>query len=509
MTSEHSIRPGDVLAGKYRVERFLGEGGMGFVVAAQHLQLDERVALKFLHRNALENTDTVARFAREARAAAKIKSEHVARVTDVGQLEDGAPFIVMEYLEGTDLSAWLKQRGALAAVQAVDFVLQASEALAEAHGLGIIHRDLKPANLFCIQRADGRPLIKVLDFGISKMATEGAADMTRTSTMIGSPQYMSPEQMRSSKGVDTRTDIWSLGTILFELLAGCAPFRASTITELAIVVANEPPPSLRVLRPALPPGLEEQVLRSLEKDRARRFQTVGELAIALEPFGSADGRASVERVIATLHRAGLGAKDPARSTPSLSGAAASPRSERDDKSAPAAGDMVNTALDPARADDAVTSRPPAAEWGRTSSRRPHGPERASARRGAPWVVAAALALAVASAGLWFVRPGPKVVATEPAPSPGLPVALPSAVVVAATTVRAPKDTEHEAPAPAAADASVAPGTVEVDASVAPSAPSTVHARPPSHAAPREKPADCDPPYSVNAKGSRVFKKECL
>ena len=172
------VEPGQVLAGKYRIERVLGVGGMGVVVAAHHLQLDERVALKFLLPEALHNPEAVARFAREARAAVKIKSEHVARVSDVGQLENGAPYMVMEYLEGSDLSAWLHDRGALPFEQAVDFVLQAGEAIADAHALGIVHRDLKPANLFCVRRSDGQLTIKVLDFGISKLTTTARSSRT-------------------------------------------------------------------------------------------------------------------------------------------------------------------------------------------------------------------------------------------------------------------------------------------------------------------------------------------
>jgi len=196
------VRPGDVLVGKYRVERVLGAGGMGVVVAAHHIQLDEKVALKFLLPEALQNHEAIGRFVREARAAVKIKGEHVARVSDVGQLENGAPYIVMEYLDGIDLAAWLKQRGALPTELAVDFVLQTCEAIAEAHLLGIVHRDLKPANLFCVQRADGQLIIKVLDFGISKVTTPGAVghEMTRTNAMVGSPYYMSPEQMQSMHG---------------------------------------------------------------------------------------------------------------------------------------------------------------------------------------------------------------------------------------------------------------------------------------------------------------------
>jgi serine/threonine protein kinase len=210
--SDPGVKPGEILAGKYQVERVLGVGGMGVVVAAHHIQLDEKVALKFLLPDALKNTEALARFEREARAAVKIKSEHIARVIDVGKLDSGSPYMVMEYLEGGDLSGMLSKTGKLPVEQAVDFVLQASEAIAEAHALGIVHRDLKPANLFCIRRRDGQLAIKVLDFGISKVTKTGSMpdsmSMTKTTAVIGSPVYMSPEQMQSSKGVDLRTDVW-------------------------------------------------------------------------------------------------------------------------------------------------------------------------------------------------------------------------------------------------------------------------------------------------------------
>src|SRR5258706_2580107 len=205
------VREGEILAGKYRVERVLGVGGMGVVVAATHIQLEERVAIKFLIKDALASGEAVARFAREARAAVKIKSEHVARVIDVGTLETGAPYMVMEYLEGGDLSQVLQSRGSLPMEEAVEYVLQACEAIAHAHVLGIVHRDLKPANLFLIRRPDGTNAIKVVDFGISKvMPGKGSSSdnaMTRTRAVMGSPLYMSPEQMTSTRDVDGRTDI--------------------------------------------------------------------------------------------------------------------------------------------------------------------------------------------------------------------------------------------------------------------------------------------------------------
>ena len=293
------VREGDILAGKYRVERVLGAGGMGVVVAAHHVDLDERMAIKFLLPEMLADADAVSRFAREARAAVKIKSEHVARVFDVGTLETGAPYMVMEFLEGGDLAAWLRQRGAMPVEQAVEFVLQACVAVAEAHSLGIVHRDLKPANLFCVRGADGRLFIKVIDFGISKLTTfnaPGAGAMTKTSAIMGSPLYMSPEQMQSSRDVDARTDIWALGVVLYEFLSGRVPFTGNTMAEIIIQVATHSPASVRALRPDLPKGLEGVVHRCLEKDRGRRYRHIGELAVALLPYAPRTAAADVEKI---------------------------------------------------------------------------------------------------------------------------------------------------------------------------------------------------------------------
>jgi serine/threonine protein kinase len=300
---------GDVLAGKFRIERVLGVGGMGMVVSAMHIHLDERVAIKFLLPEALANPEAVARFGREARAAVKIKSEHVARVIDVGALETGAPYMVMELLRGRDLGQQLRETGALPLALAVEYVLQACEALAEAHAMGIVHRDLKPANLFLTMRADGSPCVKVLDFGISKVAAPSGSGsdmgMTRTQSIMGSPLYMSPEQMASARDVDQRSDVWAIGTVLYELITGRVPFEAETMPQLCTLILHREPPPLRSVRPELPEAIEAVIMRCLRKDRAQRYPNVGALARDLAAFAPDAGPRSAERISRVLSSSGM------------------------------------------------------------------------------------------------------------------------------------------------------------------------------------------------------------
>src|SRR5215468_8507690 len=267
--NQHGPIPiGVVLAGKYRVERVLDQGGMGVVVKAMHLQLNQPVAMKFLLPEVLGNQQVVQRFLREAQAAVRLKSEHVARVIDVGTLETGAPYMVLEYLEGADLSGYPRNQLTIGGI--VDLMLQACEALAEAHSLGIVHRDIKPANFFITRGPDGAPLLKVLDFGISK-APMAQGNLTATQSVMGTPAYMSPEQMRSSRDVDHRTDIWALGVVLYELLQGMPPYGGDTFSSMVIKVVNDPLPRMTV---ALPGDLDAIVYRCLEKDPARRTRSI-------------------------------------------------------------------------------------------------------------------------------------------------------------------------------------------------------------------------------------------
>jgi serine/threonine-protein kinase len=300
LIAELGLRLGDVIDGKYRIDGVLGTGGMAIVLAAHHLQLDDRVAIKLLRPSSLDNPELVMRFRREARAAVKIKGEHAARVIDVGQLH-GTPFMVMEYLHGADLSQWLRRSKRLPVEQAIEFILQTSEALAEAHALGIVHRDLKPANLFVTRRPDRSLCVKVLDFGISKRGPGlASSNITQVSALMGSPLYMSPEQIESSKDTDPRSDIWSLGVILYELLSGEPPFNGETMPELIRQIMSASPKPLRALRPDLPASLETVVLKCLQKERGERFESVALFAQALSSFASARPRTSAQRVSAIM-----------------------------------------------------------------------------------------------------------------------------------------------------------------------------------------------------------------
>lgn len=287
---------GTILSGRYRLVRAIGSGGMGAVYEAEHLKLRQRVAIKLLHPSLTGRPDIVARFEREARAATQLTSPHVARVTDVDVTPDGAPYMVMEFLEGRDLSKELAQTGPLPISTAVGFVLQACDAMIEAHALGIVHRDLKPGNLF-LAEAGGRRTLKVLDFGISKVASDtDEPSLTSTFSALGTALYMSPEQVRSAKKVDLRSDIWSLGVILFEALAGRTPFEGESATSVAASIVADPVPSLRALRPDLPEALEAVVYGALAKDREQRYQSMGAFAVALGQFGPETSRPSLPLV---------------------------------------------------------------------------------------------------------------------------------------------------------------------------------------------------------------------
>ena len=302
---------GDVIAAKYQVQQILGRGGMGVVVAALHIHLRERVALKILLPANSTDRESRARFLREARITARLQNEHIAKVMDVGMLDTGSPYFVMECLEGANLKQVLASQGPMEIPVAVNYVAQACEGIAEAHARSILHRDLKPSNLFLTKRYDGSELIKVLDFGVSKACALGPSEdsyQTEAGVVLGSPAYMSPERLMDQEVVDERADVWSLAVILYELMTGRPPFwDASQAAICAEVLAWKPPPQVRERRPDVPQALEAAIARALARDVQMRTPTVAELVAEMLAAVPDDPRAtagiSLQRIRATLAQA--------------------------------------------------------------------------------------------------------------------------------------------------------------------------------------------------------------
>ena len=407
------MHAGDVLLEKYRIERELGAGGMGRVLLARHLELDQLVAIKVL-RIEVVHPELVTRFIREARAAARIKSEHVVRVTDVGRLPEGPPYMVMEYLEGQDLEAALKERGSIPIEEAVDLLLQAMEAVAEAHAQGIVHRDLKPANLYLTRRSRGAPCLKVIDFGISKFLADGnttGGALTQTQGLLGSPLYMSPEQLQSAKHVDQRTDLWALGAILYQLVSGRPPFVADTMPQLIAKVFADPPTPLAEALPGVPPAFAAVVHKCLEKRLEDRWANVGELATALAPFASIGGRALVQTII----QGGVGERAVA---------------------------TAETVAVPSTAASALVQTD--ATWNRTA----HETQKKSLRGLA--IGASVVALALALGGTWALTRGPTETAVPSAPitpSKSVAAAAPKTLESVTPSASAPPSVSAPPPAP--------------------------------------------------------------
>ncbi|XXY47195.1 serine/threonine-protein kinase [Sorangium sp. So ce269] len=507
---------GDVLAGKYRVEQIVGAGAMGMIVAAWHLELDQRVAMKFLHSHSpgADGGDPTERFRREARALARIKSEHVARVLDVGSLPGGMPYMVMEFLEGNNLADELRARGPLPAMEAIGYVLQAIEAIAEAHAAGIVHRDLKPANLFLARRPDGGRLLKVLDFGISKSLLGISRDdlsLTKTATLLGSPLYMSPEQVRSAREVDARADIWSLGVIIYEMLTGRTPYNGDSVPQLFSALLYETPLTVAQVRSDIPRELDAAVMHCLAKERDQRWRNVGDLGVALVGFGPPDGQVHVERArrVLGLPDAGLPSLSRVSMLPgSTSGGAQAAGGRMSMPSTPSMPFMPSTPFMPSMPSmphsapfPAATSEtgPTVNSWSNTGL-----PPRAG-RKGAliGLAVAAAATLAgVSLAVVLFLRSGPASDGGQP-PSPA--AALPPAgaapepareAAPAAASAAAPEAAAASAPAassapatPAASSAPATPAASSAPATTPPaasSAPAPLAAQPaaPASAAPR-------------------------
>jgi serine/threonine-protein kinase len=485
------LRPGQRVAERYRIEGALGAGGMGVVVAARHVDLDLPVAIKFLRPHLLGNPGAVRRFLREAQVLAKLRSQHTARVLDTAALDSGEPYIVMERLEGATLKTWLQGRGRLPIDQAVEIVVQACAGVSEAHGLGIIHRDLKPSNLFCCRRGDGGITVKVLDFGISKLTDRwalGASGETSDGATLGSPHYMSPEQMHSAANVDERSDIWALGVIAYELVSGRVPFAGTSLPEVAIGVTTRSPAPLGTSRPGVAPGLEQAIARCLEKDPGARHGSVIALAEALAPWLPAGAGALLGRLV----RGGLRAE--LSSEPALSFLKPSPAS-----------------MQP----DTVSETDVVSGEGGTRGRRPVLTSATLMSLAAAGIaIAATMWVAPGSSGEPLQR-GPAVSPVRVDTGPGLP---------------APPASVEISPAPPAASDPPAADPVAAPLATARRIPRRFKPRPevrgpsltardggaveqtvpgPLRAPERAAPPRCDPPYSVDLNGNRVFIPECV
>jgi eukaryotic-like serine/threonine-protein kinase len=446
-----------LVAGRYRLDKVLGMGGMGYVVSAVHVGPDrqvERVAIKFMLPDALHSSSLHRRFVREAEAIGRLRSEHVCRLLDTGRTPDGAPYMVMEYLSGHDLERLVSGRGPLPLHEAADYGLQILDAMAEAHSQGIIHRDLKPANVFRAWGPDDTPIIKVLDFGVAKAAD--GMQSTATNTVMGSPSFMAPEQIVSSKRVDERADIYSIGAVLYFLLTGKPPFDAEQLPALCLKVLNEDPVPPSHLRPDLPPEIDDIILTCMARDQCNRFPNVAELAHALAPFAPEGARPLAQAAARAL------AWTPGVWEPSLARTGAATVSERRPE---LAGDGFATQL--------VRGAPDGSSI-----------ERVGSRRRRVWLAAVAACVSVA-AGVGTVatlasssdhtgRASARPAAPSPRPAAGAP-ARPGAAIPAPATAASPS---AASPATAASPSAASPTTA-----ASPSAPSPATAASPSAASP--------------------------
>lgn len=453
--------PGDTIAGKYRVLRVLGEGGMGHVVEAQHLRLDQTVAIKLLLPVHATREEAIARFEREATAVVRLRSEHVTKVLDVDvDTATGLPFIVMERLEGRDLASEIARRKRIPTAEAVDWMLEACAGLRDAHALGIVHRDIKPSNLFVVDAPAGAPRrLKVMDFGVSKLLRDDGRELTTSNETIGTPSYMAPEQLLGSRAVDGRADLFAMAVVLYRMLSGRLPFTGETSVALAVAIATQAPRALREVAPEIDERLAHVVMRALARDPNERPSDVVELAALLAPFGT--GR------VAPLSNV----PSPCSST-----------------RAAAAPEVVVASADPTRAAEptVIDSTPPFAARSRTT--RPRG-----------WRAATALAIATCVlaivAGLAWSREGRHAEASGAA-TPPVTEAPPVDPVRDAPSLPAAAPPPIEAHSSSAApSAFVAPSRVRPRAPVSsPRLAPASKARPP--AAPPERPVTSDAPLHL-------------
>ena len=303
------IAQGDIVAERYQVDQVIGAGGMGIVYKARHLSLGTWVALKVIRPDIAQNSSLWRRFAREARALAALHNKHVVRVHDAGTLPSGLRYLVMELLHGTDLRRLLSEGGAMRATEAVDHVLQVCSALGDAHRLHIIHRDIKPENIFLARFRACEPTIKLLDFGVARFLDD-TGQLTVPGRGVGSPRYLSPEQLSNPAAVDQRSDIWAVGLLLYELLLGRSPFYGLNTAQICLAICQGPIPALEAARAQLPPGLHAVIARCLMVDPKLRYQSADELAADLEPFSGRHENAQRARAEAEPVQGPPQARDP-------------------------------------------------------------------------------------------------------------------------------------------------------------------------------------------------------
>jgi serine/threonine-protein kinase len=469
---------GTVINGKYRIDAILGKGAMGVVAACEHLELRERVALKFLRAPGADAaTDFRVRFRREAQVCARLKNEHITRVVDVGVWRDAIPFMVMEHLDGMELHELLRG-GRLPPALAIDYAIQICEGIAEAHSLGIVHRDLKPQNLFVTRRPDGSTLIKLLDFGISKWTTsrDHDGDLTGTGVVLGTPKYIAPEQLFATEGIDARADVWSIGAILYEMLSGRPPFDSRMLRDIIAELASDAPPrSLRAQGVDIPAELEAALFRCFERTVEHRIHDVAELAGSiLDAIGSPFAGEVYARIEATL--AGRVARDGDVSHSGVTGtrssaAALPPRRTKRNVALAALAILLLVGF------GAVAGSSWWAAWSHVATRAASGEETSHAVAPPPEPLAAVSAPAD--------DPSPPSVAptiTSPEPVPEAPPTADDRAVVAIPPRRRPAPSRRApppAPPPAASSSA------------------------------REAKSDCDPPYALTADGVKIFRPECF
>ena len=430
------IAPVTVLGGKYVVERVLGEGGMGMVVAATHQKLGHKVAIKMMLPQASAHPEMLARFEREAMAAAGLSSEHAARVTDVGHFENGMPYMVMEFLEGEDLEQCIARQRQLPIADVIRYYIQSCIGLGDAHTAGLVHRDVKPSNIFLARRQSGRIVVKILDFGIAKANLAlSDASLTRTSAMMGSPLYMSPEQLANAKGVDQRTDIWSLGAAFYEAVTGQPAFPADTLALLHMKILSAEPVRPSAIRREIPPELEMVILGSLEKDPAKRYSSMQVVQRELERL---EQRLSGVRPMFD--------SDPGNAFTALPATLEDPVFSNTFDSGPQVGLPAQASIPAARPAPVASASPSVASTSSPISQTYGDPMAKPARRLAVPMIVAGLALAAGAAFL-ATRPGSTPVppaaavsapvAPEPAPPAVQPVTEPSVALSAPPEPTAP------------------------------------------------------------------------